>query len=161
MDLMRIQKARNRESRFNLNRSLRPHRRAGSMFSNNPVSSSLVPTTIVPKAQFRAVILCGYGSDLFPLIETNNELFDDDEEYEGEGERAESVESEEDGPPLTGIGAALARGAPGAGTTPALAQAKIGQVKALLPVGGRKMIDWVLDRVEEAGVYGSFVPSRS
>ncbi|GAA5972526.1 hypothetical protein JCM11641_001884 [Rhodosporidiobolus odoratus] len=27
-----------------------------------------------------------------------------------------------------------------------------GQTKALLPVAGRKMVDWVLDRVEEAGV---------
>lgn len=29
-----------------------------------------------------------------------------------------------------------------------------GQIKALLPVAGKRMMDWVLERIEEAGVYG-------
>lgn len=33
---------------------------------------------------------------------------------------------------------------------------KHGQVKALLPVAGKKMVDWVLERVEEAGVFGQW-----
>lgn len=32
---------------------------------------------------------------------------------------------------------------------------EVGQIKSLLPVAGRKMIDWVLDLVEEAGIYGT------
>ncbi|GAA6033252.1 hypothetical protein JCM8097_003017 [Rhodosporidiobolus ruineniae] len=32
-----------------------------------------------------------------------------------------------------------------------------GQTKALLPVAGKKMVDWVLERVEEAGIYDILV----
>lgn len=74
----------------------------------------------LPKAQFRAVILCGYGSDLFPLIEPTSGLSSDEEDA----------------------------------TAPRHAKHQTGQVKALLPVAGKKMIDWVFERVEEAGVFG-------
>lgn len=84
-------------------------------------------STQVPKPQFRAVILCGYGSDLYPLIEPTSGMSDDDE-----GARSD-----------TGGAARMSRRAPG-------------QVKALLPVAGKRMVDWILDRVEEAGVYGEY-----
>lgn len=90
--------------------------------------ASLLPTA-PPKAQFRAVITCGYGSDLYPLIESASTLSDEDE--------------------LGGAAAPI--------STPA--GQHHGQTKALLPVAGRRMIDWVLDAVEVAGVFGQF-PSR-
>lgn len=86
-------------------------------------TGSSLQSTLLPKAQFRAVILCGYGSDLYPLIEPTSGAYAD-----GEGGA--------DG------GAA---GLPGKGP---------GQVKALLPVAGKRMLDWVLERVEDAGVFG-------
>ncbi|KAL8278894.1 hypothetical protein RQP46_008765 [Phenoliferia psychrophenolica] len=86
-------------------------------------------STQLPKAQFRAVILCGYGSDLYPLIEPTSGHSDDDE-----GARSD------------GGGAARLKRAPG-------------QVKALLPVAGKRMVDWVLDSVENAGVYDILVLS--
>jgi translation initiation factor eIF-2B subunit gamma len=71
---------------------------------------SIQSQSILPKAQFRAIILAGYGSDLYPLI--NN--------------------------------------------TPTTA-ASDSQIKPLLPVASKKMIDWVLERLEEAGVDGTSV----
>lgn len=82
-----------------------------------------------PKPQFRAVILCGYGSDLYPLIETSNYHSDHDEDNDNEGGDEEGKKS--------------------------MSNVTLGQVKALLPVAGKKMIDWVMERVEEAGVYGA------
>ncbi|KAK4701688.1 translation initiation factor eIF-2B subunit gamma, partial [Phenoliferia sp. Uapishka_3] len=84
----------------------------------------------LPKPQFRAVILCGYGSDLYPLVEPTT----------GQAENAD--DSNTDG----GEAARLRARAPG-------------QVKALLPVAGKRMIDWVLESVEEAGVYDILVLS--
>jgi translation initiation factor eIF-2B subunit gamma len=82
----------------------------------NPVS--IAPTTL-PKAQFRAVVLCGYGSDLYPLIEpTSGASSDEENAAKGQVKQVD------------------------------------GQIKALLPVAGKKMVDWVLERVEEAGVFG-------
>lgn len=80
--------------------------------------------TSLPKAQFRAVVTCGFGSDLYPLVEPES-----------------AISSDEDGE----AGAAAHHPVHGR---------KHGQTKALLPVAGKKMIDWVLERVEEAGVFG-------
>ena len=90
--------------------------------------ASLLPNAL-PKAQFRAVITCGYGSDLYPLIE---------------GAHALSDEDDHDSPPINTPAAALV----GSGH-------HYGQTKALLPVAGRRMVDWVLDGVEQAGVFGT------
>jgi len=89
--------------------------------------ASLLPNA-VPKAQFRAVITCGYGSDLYPLIEGAHALSDDDDDS---------------APPVNSPAVALVS-----------AGHHHGQTKALLPVAGRRMIDWVLDAVEQAGVFG-------
>ncbi|GAA6016789.1 hypothetical protein JCM10207_003252 [Rhodosporidiobolus poonsookiae] len=90
-----------------------------SMFPNPLLGTAL------PKPQFRAVITCGMGVDLFPLVEPSDNLTSDEEEAKPAGLRS------------TGRGH--------------------GQTKALLPVAGKKMIDWVLDRVEEAGVFDILV----
>jgi translation initiation factor eIF-2B subunit gamma len=89
--------------------------------------ASLLPNAL-PKAQFRAVVTCGYGSDLYPLIE---------------GAHALSDEDDHDSPQINTPAASLA--GPGH---------HHGQTKALLPVAGRRMVDWVLDGVEQAGVFG-------
>ncbi|POY76273.1 hypothetical protein BMF94_0468 [Rhodotorula taiwanensis] len=81
----------------------------------------------LPKAQFRCVIPCGFGVDLFPLVEPTTPLASDDD----------------DAPPAQSTSAAQARG-----------KGHHAQTKPLLPVAGKKMIDWVLERVEQAGVYG-------
>lgn len=81
----------------------------------------------LPKAQFRAVIPCGFGVDLFPLVEPAADLTSDEEDAKPAGLRSHG------------------RGH--------------GQSKALLPVAGKKMIDWVLERVEEAGVFGKYSSS--
>ncbi|GAA6017907.1 hypothetical protein JCM11491_001211 [Sporobolomyces phaffii] len=78
--------------------------------------NSLLPT-LLPKPQFRGVVLCGFGVDLFPLVE----------------------------PPAPSLSSASAQ-SPGQG-----------QTKALLPVAGRKMIDWVVERAEQAGVFDVLV----
>jgi translation initiation factor eIF-2B subunit gamma len=83
--------------------------------------NSLIPNAL-PKPQFRAVITCGFGSDLYPLIEPVSGISEDEDEAKPAG--------------------------PGHGRGH-------GQVKALLPVAGKRMVDWVLDRVEEAGVFGA------
>ncbi|GAA5869760.1 hypothetical protein JCM16303_001785 [Sporobolomyces ruberrimus] len=80
--------------------------------------NSLLPT-LLPKPQFRAVILCGFGVDLFPLVEPPTPSL--------------STSSQNDHSQVQGPGQ--------------------GQTKALLPVAGKKMIDWVLERVEQAGVF--------
>ncbi|GAA5853675.1 hypothetical protein JCM8547_007409 [Rhodosporidiobolus lusitaniae] len=89
---------------------------------------SMLPNSLLnahsPKAQFRAVVFCGLGVDLFPLVEPSADLSSDEEEAK---------------PGLRSHG----RGH--------------GQTKALLPVAGRKMVDWVLERVEEAGVFDILV----
>lgn len=90
--------------------------------------NSLISTTLLPKAQFRAVVTCGFGSDLYPLVEPVSAISDEDE----------AAPTETNAPPQHAHHAAR----------------KLGQTKALLPVAGRKMIDWVLERVEEAGVFG-------
>ncbi|GAA5932390.1 translation initiation factor eIF2B subunit gamma [Sporobolomyces koalae] len=79
--------------------------------------NSLLPT-LLPKAQFRAVVLCGFGVDLFPLVEPPTPL-----------------SAQDDDP----------------------SRSAHGQTKALLPVAGRKMIDWGLERVEQAGVFDILV----
>ncbi|GAA5887990.1 hypothetical protein JCM5296_001522 [Sporobolomyces johnsonii] len=83
--------------------------------------------TLLPKPQYRAVITCGFGVDLFPLVEPTTNLTSDEDEAKPAGLRAHG------------------RGH--------------GQTKALLPVAGKKMIDWVLERVEEAGVFDILVLS--
>ncbi|KAM0745848.1 hypothetical protein T439DRAFT_384561 [Meredithblackwellia eburnea MCA 4105] len=93
--------------------------------------SSLLHTSAPPKAQFRAVVLCGYGADLYPLIELVSAMDEDDEDD---------------------ANAAISSGGPSAGTSKGP-----GQVKALLPVAGKRMVDWVLERVEESGVYDILV----
>ena len=98
--------------------------------------NSLFSTTLLPKPQFRAVITCGFGSDLYPLVEPVSAI--SDEEHGGDANAAEP-----NAPPQHAHHSATATG-------------KLGQTKALLPVAGRKMIDWVLERVEEAGVFGEF-----
>lgn len=82
--------------------------------------NSLFSTTSLPKPQFRAVVLCGYGSDLYPLVEP-----------------VSANDSDEDG-----------------NQQQQHTQGKQGQTKALLPVAGKRMVDWVLEKVEEAGVFG-------
>lgn len=84
--------------------------------------NSLLPT-LLPKPQFRAVILCGFGVDLFPLVEPPTPSL--------------STSSQNDHSQVQGPGQ--------------------GQTKALLPVAGKKMIDWVLERVEQAGVFGTYL----
>ncbi|GJN93592.1 hypothetical protein Rhopal_006649-T1 [Rhodotorula paludigena] len=86
--------------------------------------NSLLPEQL-PKAQFRAVIPCGFGVDLFPLVEPTDGLTSDEEDARPAGIRQH-----------------------GHGH---------GQTKALLPVAGKKMIDWVLERVEAAGVFDILV----
>ncbi|GAA5912766.1 hypothetical protein JCM8208_004065 [Rhodotorula glutinis] len=90
--------------------------------------NSLLPEQL-PKPQFRAVIPCGYGLDLFPLVEPQDQLSSDEEEPRPAGLRSHG------------------RGH--------------GQCKALLPVAGKKMIDWVLERVEAAGVFDILVLAPS
>lgn len=84
--------------------------------------NSLLPEQL-PKAQFRAVVPCGYGVDLFPLVEPADQLSSDEEDARPAGIRSHG------------------RGH--------------GQCKALLPVAGKKMIDWVLERIEAAGIFGA------
>ncbi|BGP42662.1 Translation initiation factor eIF-2B subunit gamma [Rhodotorula kratochvilovae] len=86
--------------------------------------NSLLPEQL-PKAQFRAVVTCGYGVDLFPLVEPADQLSSDEEEARPAGIRSHG------------------RGH--------------GQCKALLPVAGKKMIDWVLERIEAAGIFDILV----
>lgn len=93
--------------------------------------ASLIPTAF-PKPQFRAVILCGYGQDLYPLIEQEAHDHTDEDDQQDPNQLNASAASQP---------------APGAGH-------HLGQTKALLPVAGRRMIDWVLDGVEQAGVFG-------
>ncbi|GAA5900901.1 hypothetical protein JCM6882_005972 [Rhodosporidiobolus microsporus] len=82
-------------------------------------------TNALPKAQYRAVLFCGFGVDLFPLVEPSADLTSDEEDAKPAGF------------PSHGKGH--------------------GQTKALLPVAGKKMVDWVLERVEEAGVFDILV----
>ncbi|GAA5909777.1 translation initiation factor eIF2B subunit gamma [Sporobolomyces salmoneus] len=84
--------------------------------------NSLLPT-LLPKPQFRAVLLAGYGVDLFPLVEPPTPS------------SSPSSTTDEQSASSSGVG----------------------QTKALLPVAGRKMIDWVLERVEQAGVFDILV----
>ncbi|GAA5821778.1 hypothetical protein JCM3770_000140 [Rhodotorula araucariae] len=86
--------------------------------------NSLLPEQL-PKAQFRAIVTCGYGVDLFPLVEPADQLSSDEEDARPAGIRSHS------------------RGH--------------GQCKALLPVAGKKMIDWVLERIEAAGIFDILV----
>lgn len=113
---------------------------------------------IIPSAQFRAIILCGYGSDLFPLIEpqAHSSGNSDEDPDAGEGDLVDSDDSEEDAEGAGG-GAAGAGGkvVKGFKVNEELRRKDVGQIKSLLPVAGRRMIDWVLDLVEEAGVYGT------
>lgn len=90
------------------------------MFNSNGISSSLNSSTITPKAQFKAVIFCGYGQDLFPLIINN---------LDSHTEMGNKLEER--------------------GT-------QIGQIKCLLPLSGKVMIDFILDKVDEAGIYGQY-----
>lgn len=76
----------------------------------------------LPKPQFRCVIPCGYGLDLFPLVQP---------------------ESRPTRPPHHSDQHAEDK-----------AQQNHHQIKPLLPVAGKKMIDWVIDRVQQAGVFG-------
>lgn len=76
----------------------------------------------LPKPQFRCVIPCGYGLDLFPLVEPSSRPPPPQDQHAGD-----------DKPPH---------------------QHHQQQIKPLLPVAGKKMIDWVLDRVQQAGVLG-------
>lgn len=95
--------------------------------------NSLFSTTLLPKPQFRAVVTCGFGSDLYPLVEPVSANSDDDYDT------ANNSALEPNAPPQHSHHAA---------------SSKLGQTKGLLPVAGKKMIDWVLERVEEAGVFG-------
>ncbi|SCV73422.1 BQ2448_7348 [Microbotryum intermedium] len=147
--------------------------------------NSLIPTAL-PKAQFRAVVTCGYGSDLYPLIEPLSSLTDDEpdeasnatlphhhhhhhhqhQRHDSQGGAASANASAVIGGSSSGTGAG-----PGtmAGTGPNTAgtsagtiagSKRPGQVKALLPVVGKKMVDWTLDRVEEAGVFAHHLRAR-
>ncbi|SCZ95226.1 BZ3500_MvSof-1268-A1-R1_Chr11-2g03368 [Microbotryum saponariae] len=136
--------------------------------------NSLIPTAL-PKAQFRAVVTCGYGSDLYPLIEPLA-TFTDDEPDESPnaplssqhhhhhqrndsqgGANATGVMGGSSSGTGAGAGTIAGLGSNNAGTSAATSAStkKPGQVKALLPVVGKKMVDWTLDRVEEAGVFGA------
>ncbi|GAA6018809.1 hypothetical protein JCM8202_002243 [Rhodotorula sphaerocarpa] len=88
--------------------------------------NSLLPDQL-PKAQFRCVIPCGFGVDLFPLVEPATPLAADDDLQDG---------------PHAAQGHAKSNQA---------------QTKPLLPVAGKRMIDWVLERVEQAGVFDILV----
>ncbi|GAA5821492.1 hypothetical protein JCM10212_001489, partial [Sporobolomyces blumeae] len=93
--------------------------------------NSLLPS-VVPKPQFRAVISCGFGVDLYPLVEPSNDLSSDDDDQQAAGAAQQGSND-----------ASHARGH--------------GQTKALLPVAGKKMIDWVIERAEQAGVFDILV----
>ncbi|GAA5964035.1 hypothetical protein JCM8115_000877 [Rhodotorula mucilaginosa] len=84
---------------------------------------SMLPNPLLPdqlpKPQFRCVIPCGYGVDLFPLVEP---------------ESRPPAQSQDHGDDKAH-------------------QHHQQQIKPLLPVAGKKMIDWVLDRVQQAGVF--------
>ncbi|KDE04689.1 hypothetical protein MVLG_04912 [Microbotryum lychnidis-dioicae p1A1 Lamole] len=142
--------------------------------------NSLIPTAL-PKAQFRAVVTCGYGSDLYPLIEPLA-TFTDDEPDESPnaplspqhhhhhqrhdsqaGANATGVMGGSSSGTGAGAGTMTGLGSNTAGTSAATSARtkKLGQVKALLPVVGKKMVDWTLDRVEEAGVFDVLVLSPS
>ncbi|GAA5950092.1 hypothetical protein JCM3765_004193 [Sporobolomyces pararoseus] len=91
--------------------------------------NSLLPT-LLPKPQFKAVILAGYGIDLFPLVEpptpststTTTTTSTSDSPQENDNNR---------------------------------------QIKGLLPVAGKKMIDWVLELVEQSGIFEVLVLTPS
>lgn len=83
----------------------------------------------LPKPQFRCVVACGFGVDLFPLVEPSSKPLT-------------AARSQLDGPQQQQ-------------DAQVQAQASHAQTKPLLPVAGKKMIDWVLERVEQAGVYGA------
>ena len=133
------------------------------------------------------MILCGYGSDLFPLIEpplhpsshSPHSSSDSDDaasgpragggggtteenDYTNDGTSASSVSGDEG---TIGEGPKVQRGflvqaGRKEGRKEVQGRRDVGQIKSLLPVAGRKMIDWVLDLVEEAGVYGpSLLPA--
>lgn len=74
----------------------------------------------LPKPQFRCVIPCGYGVDLFPLVEPESRPPTQHHQQDHGDDKAHHQQ----------------------------------QIKPLLPVAGKKMIDWVLDRVQQAGVFG-------
>jgi hypothetical protein len=101
-----------------------------SLSAMSMLPNSLLPSVSGSKPQYRAVLFAGFGEDLFPLVEPQGDLTSDEEDAK---------------PGLTGRGTGHRKGH--------------GQTKALLPVAGRKMIDWVLERVEEAGVFGALSSS--
>ncbi|KAK4050652.1 Translation initiation factor eIF-2B subunit gamma [Microbotryomycetes sp. JL201] len=120
--------------------------------------SSLLPNTSLPRAQFRAIVACGFGSELYPLVEPVHVVGDDNDTAEDSSinETAAAAAAAALTTAGTSFGATevdmtglqLGQGAS------SHRKNKQAQTKALLPVGGRKMVDWVLDRVEEAGVFG-------
>ena len=72
--------------------------------------------SVSASAGVRVVVLCGYGSELYPLVPLRR--------VELERERASEA------------------------------------VKAVLPVGGRAMLDWVIDMAEHAGLSGQSAHSQ-
>ncbi|GAA5988886.1 hypothetical protein JCM10908_006211 [Rhodotorula pacifica] len=91
---------------------------------------SMLPNPLLPdqlpKPQFRCVIPCGFGVDLFPLVEPSGPLAASDDDAPGPQSQSQSQSSNRN---------------------------VHAQTKPLLPVAGKKMIDWVLERVEQAGVF--------
>ncbi|KWU43933.1 hypothetical protein RHOSPDRAFT_34554 [Rhodotorula sp. JG-1b] len=84
---------------------------------------SMLPNPLLPdqlpKPQFRCVIPCGYGLDLFPLVEPESRPPPPPQDQHAGDDKAHHQH----------------------------------QIKPLLPVAGKRMIDWVLDRVQQAGVF--------
>ncbi|KAM0791749.1 hypothetical protein ACM66B_004016 [Microbotryomycetes sp. NB124-2] len=124
--------------------------------------SSLLPNTSLPRAQFRAIVACGFGSELYPLVEPVHVV--GDEHDAGEDSSINETAAAAAAVTVTGQGSAsttdvdlLAGGGSAALSSSSHRKNKQAQTKALLPVGGRKMVDWVLERVEEAGVFDILV----
>lgn len=92
--------------------------------SGPAASMSMLPNPLLPdqlpKPQFRCVIPCGYGLDLFPLVEPESRPPPPPQDQHAGDDKAHHQH----------------------------------QIKPLLPVAGKRMIDWVLDRVQQAGVFG-------
>ncbi|KAK4055043.1 Translation initiation factor eIF-2B subunit gamma [Microbotryomycetes sp. JL221] len=125
--------------------------------------SSLLPNTSLPKAQFRAVVACGFGSQLYPLVEpvhvVGHASFDASTGAGSLDGDADALDQQQlaGQSSLTGTDGTDANVPSVAAPLLSSHKLKHGQTKALLPVGGRRMVDWVLDRIEDAGVFDILV----
>lgn len=116
-----------------------------------PVSAGPTPRA----GHIRAVVLCGYGSDLYPLIEQRAGADEQDEE-----------DDSEDGKSTSAAAAAASATEEGEGLDKQQREAKqapeqhlraSARCKALLPVAGRAMVEHVLDRAELAALTDTLV----